>query len=389
MRNKLVTEVCARLDSWFEKASGYQGFGCIPEEGLFIYGAGDLGSLALKYCESCDLSVAGVVDTVKEGLLETGIAHYSVQRPESICAGSRRNSPILIAVSTSSVETIASYLRTIGWKRIMPFYALTSIARAGHPLQNGWLIGETTTTERGIAKDLCEVWGDETSVRHYEAFIAWHSDYSEVDLRHCKIEPNSRYAISDVVRKFQYRRPKVFVDVGSHLGESVIRLNKAGLRFENYILIEPDPSSRSMLEASCPQIIPLESRYSIHGDVMSSDQGSTPFRGGLGYCSQVVTQGLELRKTQCLDAYDLEPDYIKVHTEGQEARVLRAKESIFSYRPVITFSVYHQRTGFYKDILDTINLFSGYRWLFRLHSYQGTGAFVYGIPAQKLFNNLN
>ena len=49
---------------------------------------------------------------------------------------------------------------------------------------------------------------------------------------------------------------------------------------------------------------------------------------------------------------------------------------------MIAYSVYHRREGFYEDIAEIMKLFEGYNWFFRLHSFHGTGAFVYAIPTE-------
>jgi hypothetical protein len=75
------------------------------------------------------------------------------------------------------------------------------------------------------------------------------------------------------------------------------------------------------------------------------------------------------------------PDLIKIHTEGSELDILKgAAKTIKRYNPLLAYSVYHNRDGLCRAIIEPMKSFDNYLWYFRLHCYQGTGAFVYGVP---------
>jgi hypothetical protein len=77
----------------------------------------------------------------------------------------------------------------------------------------------------------------------------------------------------------------------------------------------------------------------------------------------------------------LDANLLKVHTEGSELEILKgAENTIRSRKPLFMYSVYHRREGFCGDIAEAMLLFPGYKWYFRQHGFQGSGAFVYAIP---------
>ena len=41
------------------------------KQGIYIYGAGELGKLALNYCEACKIKIMGVIDNYKSGYLKS------------------------------------------------------------------------------------------------------------------------------------------------------------------------------------------------------------------------------------------------------------------------------------------------------------------------------
>jgi FkbM family methyltransferase len=351
------------------------------EQGVYLYGAGELGKLALDYCEACGTPVLAFLDKMGRAPLSSKFGNeYSVIYPDSIEDNHIREKLVLVAVATHSYWAIHRELESLGWKNISPFYALTSKHSADHPLQNGWRLGTVSDHEINIVRSICELWPDEQSWDHYEAFLAWHGASAETDVIVSGINTNQRYGIPEVLAALQSRQ-RQFIDVGSHVGESIKRTNELGVFFDDYVLFEPDPASLTFLKQNVKNLIPVSAKVTLNQCVLADARQSVKYQAGLGYCSQIWEQSSNSQEAYDLDRFELNPDFLKVHTEGSESLILKgARATIQRSRPVIAYSVYHRREGFYSDIFDVISIFSGYKWYFRLHSYQGTGAFVYGIP---------
>lgn len=349
--------------------------------GIYIYGAGELGKLAVEYCEACGINVIAVLDNYKTGVIKSPLGmEYQIFSPDEIADSRRFTSIIAVAIATMPFTPISNFLMNIGWKNIVPFYSLTSEERMGHPLKNGWLIRDISPMEHFCVSHIMANWSDVTSEAHYNAFISWHSDHSELSLVDTPIKVNERYVINQLLDFFSCRN-KQFIDVGSHDGGVVKRLNATGVNFSEYILIEPDLTSRKSLYVIAEQLHANGSSVKIFDYVISDCSRSEPFIDGLGYCSQIWSGAADVKNAVSIDELNLKPDFIKIHTEGSELKALMgAKTTIKTYHPALAFSVYHTRNGFCNDIYEAMKEFHGYRWYFRLHSYQGTGAFVYAIP---------
>jgi|SaaInlStandDraft_5_1057022.scaffolds.fasta_scaffold11342_3 FkbM family methyltransferase len=350
-------------------------------QGVYIYGAGDLGLLALDYCESCNIPVLGILDRSRTGVFRSKTGRdYIIASPDSNKEDVNRAAAVVVTIATLPFGPIRNQLHSYGWEFVFPFYNLADHARKGHPLQNGWKLADVTQHEFDTVEWLCRQWSDKVSWRHYEAFIAWHCDNTEVKLSECPINTDQRYVIPELLAALASSHQQ-FVDVGSHRGETIARLNRAGLRFDEYILIEPDELSRSHLSSHQHDFLPKGSRVSINEHVLGKSNHLSTFKEGLGYCSQIWGESKYERRVIPLDELELTPDFIKVHTEGTEWDILQgAKNTVLRSRPCLAFSVYHRREGFYNDIAGAMELFHGYQWFFRLHSYQGTGGFVYAVP---------
>lgn len=350
------------------------------DRGVVVYGAGELGRLAVDYFEASDIKVLGVLDQARTGEVRGRSRAYRVC---DLQEGLRRwgpRAPVAVAVATTASGPIQDNLRHAGWQSPVPFYALTGTPSAGHPLRSGWTAGRVSDTEALRILDICRRWADPASLAHYEAFIAWHSDFTELQPQDVPIIPAQRYVL-DGLLAFLRIRHRQFVDVGSHLGESVQRLTQADVTFQEYVLVEPDDRSRAALTAAVAEMVPLDACVRVHDGALGDCAGSVTYAQGLGYCSQVWAGGHSAKRMQRLDDLDVAPDFLKVHTEGSEGEVLAgAALTIDRFRPALVFSVYHDRNGLSDIIHAAITRHADYRWYFRLHSFQGTGAFVYGIP---------
>lgn len=334
-----------------------------PYSGVYIYGAGDLGSLAIEYCESCSIPILGILDRIKTGVMYTKKHAYSILSPDLIPEHIKKNTLIAVAVATVPFRPIRSQLESCGWEYVIPFYRLTAMQRSGHPLRNGWFLGDLSCQEIETVEWICRQWGDVESLVHYAAFLSWHKNNTELDLMDYSIKPEDRYAIQPLLDFLTCRNQQI-LDIGSHHGESGRRLSNAGIFFSEYILIEPDPISREYLTSIAYDIFPKSSQIIIRSDVLGATRCLGEFAEGFGYCSQIWPRST-VREIVPVDDLHLSPDFIKIHTEGSEWDILQgARNTIIKASPGLAFSVYHSRSGFCNDIAGAMRMFPGYHWFF-------------------------
>jgi hypothetical protein len=352
--------------------------------GVYIYGAGELGLLALQYCEACNIPILGFLDQMRDTPVPSASRiSYPVFHPHSYAGKVDKSKCIAVAIATQPFHPIRNSLLELGWTEVVPFYHLTSTPSECHPLKNGWRLGSVNDEEIGLAREIFARWADDHSRQHYEAFLAWHRSYTEITLSDAPISVNDRYVIPEVVAALKGRTNQL-VDIGAHVGESIRRMNAAAVTFSDYVVFEPDTSSCAALEPELAKLIPPGATSKIVPQVLDSCRQKVAFQSGLGYCSQIWTHGNICLDSYALDDFNLKPDFLKIHTEGKEAEILAgARETVKGSRPVIAYSVYHRREGFYNDIFSVMSAVLDYKWHFRLHSFQGTGAFVYGIPLSR------
>lgn len=351
--------------------------------GIFIYGAGELGQLAIDYCEACKIQILGLLDSYKKGyLLSQSNNKYFIKSPNEIDEFYKTKYLIAIAIANIEINPIISYLRKKGWEKSLPFYDITSKKRNGHPLNNGWKIGTMSKHEKSAVKYIFQKLEDKTSKKHYESFLSWHSSSQEINQKKYPIKFNERYIppffINAIIKSNRF---KSLIDIGSHHGEIIKKLNNVNIFFKNYHLFEPDPKSRNYLYRNKLKISPKGSKLKISKKLIANSEKKLGFANNFGHCSQIWSQAKNKINTYKIDTFNFKPDLIKIHTEGSELDILMgAKQTINNFNPFLVFSIYHRREGFFSDITTPIDIFKNYKWFFRLHSFQGTGAFIYAVP---------
>ena len=111
---------------------------------------------------------------------------------------------------------------------------------------------------------------------------------------------------------------------------------------------------------------------------------TAPFHDGLDYASQLSDTGRMRVTTRPLDALGLSPSFIKLHLEGAELAALKgARQTLLSSRPVVAATVYHNADGIWRTPLWLMETLPDYQFLFRAHSWCGTGAVIYAIPDER------
>jgi FkbM family methyltransferase len=356
----------------------------IPDvsNGVYLYGAGDLGALALEFCILSGINVIGILDRSQSGEMGVGESLVAILNPADILSKKLMDVPVFVTIANIPIQPIIDSLKLQGWKSVMPFYALATKSRAQHPLSNGWRIGVVSDREMNDVEEICEKWADNESLEQYNSYVSWHLDYTEIT----PIKTEIRYATEFAIPFIKDRMGQL-VDIGSHEAQMPRRLSSMGFHFEEYILIEPDTLSFRKLQNEASHYFAHTSRLSVVNSILSEKAGQIGFAQGLGYCSQIRHDIEPNSQATTLDNLELRPDLLKIHTEGSELDIIMGgHKTILCHEPIIMFTVYHNRLGFTKSIIEPMRMFEDYVWHFRQHSFQGTGAVVYGFPQSGTFS---
>lgn len=355
-----------------------------PDPPLALYGAGNLGLLAREFLAAVGRDFRTVIDrNARQAAQEPCWSGASLIHPDGVPAAAKRDLRLAVCVVTSPYVPIERSLLDLGFEDVVPFYDLAENFRDRHPLSNGWFASPLGAPDREKTAEVLALWDDDVSRAHHLQFLAWRRLREEWTFEAAPIPACSRFFIPEVVGAL--RGDECLLDGGAHHGsviEAFVKQTKGW--FRKIAAIEPDPSNRAVLSDRLQSWLPDDSRVTVYDCVLANSEDTALFHEGLGYASQLSPTGRMRVVTRPLDALGLSPTFLKLHLEGAELPALKgARETLLSSRPIVAATVYHNADGIWKTPLWLMQTLPDYRFLFRAHSWCGTGAVVYAIPDER------
>jgi FkbM family methyltransferase len=351
---------------------------------LAVYGAGKMGLLARDFLAAVGHQLVMVVDRDARRLArEPSWCSNSVLAPDAAMQYAKDGLRILVCVVTAPYVPIERALLQLGFQDIVPFYDLAESFRSVHPLSNGWFAAPLTAIDREKTAAVLARWDDDISRAHHLQFLAWRRLREEWVFDAAATPDCARYFIPEVTSVLN--GDEFLLDAGAHDGsvtQAFVRQVQGA--FRRIAAIEPDPVNRAWLADNLQSWLPADSRITVYDCALAEKEGDALFHDGLDYASQLSPTGRTRIATRPLDALALSPTFMKVHLEGGELAALQgARATLLANRPVIAVTVYHNADGIWKTPHWLMQLLPDYRFLFRAHSWCGTGAVVYAIPKER------
>lgn len=350
-----------------------------------LYGAGKLGRMAMDFFGHIGVRPELVVDANADALRrDPDWRDCRLLAPAAVPAEARASLPLLVSIATLRFEDLAGELRAQGWRDVVPIYDVVEAYRERYPLGNGWFMGDVDAAGRAAIEQVLAGWSDDVSRAHHLQFMAWHRLREDWVFDGAPVDAERRYFIPEVITLLDGR--ETFVDVGAHQGESAAAFRRVvDDRFDHILMFEPDPGNAAIAQAALDRLPePLRAKHRLLRKALSRSDGSRAFFAGLGYASQLCGQGKDTAETLTLDEMAVTPSYVKLHLEGHELDALRGAEATLRRcRPIVAATAYHSDAGLWELPTWLMSTLSGYRHYLRLHSWCGTGAVIYSLPAER------
>lgn len=350
---------------------------------IALYGAGNLGRMAREFLDAVGRPFDLVIDRNAAGLRnEPYWWGHRVMAPGAVPEEIKRSHVVLVTVATAEYVPVEDALREEGFEQIVPFYDFAEGFRQVHPLSNGWFAGPISDREQDMIGRVLEGYADDVSRAHHLQFLAWRRLRQEWTFDGAPVTGGDRFFIPEIM--VVLGDDEIFVDAGAHHGSVIDAFTaRTNGRFASIVAVEPDAANRERLLATIEATMPGDDRVVILNCALGSAPGEARFHAGLGYASQLSATGRESVRVAKLD--DLTAaSFVKLHLEGGELDALKGgREMLARDRPIVAATVYHNDDGIWRTPLWLMETLPGYRFLFRLHSWCGTGAVIYAIPEER------
>jgi len=352
---------------------------------LAIYGAGNLGRLARDFLAVVGHKLVMVIDRDARRLAqEPSWSSVPLLGLDEAAQHAKDGLRIAVCVVTAPYVPIERSLQQLGFEDIVPFFDLSESFRSVHPLSNGWFAAPLTAFDREKTAEVLARWDDDVSRAHHLQFLAWRRLREEWVFDAAPTPDCARFFIPEVAGVLN--DDEFLLDAGAHDGsvsQAFVRHTKGA--FRRIAAIEPDPSNRARLEANLQSWLPADPRVTVYDCALAEAEGDALFHDGLDYASQLSQTGRMRVRTRPLDALGVSPTFIKLHLEGAELVALKgAKRTLLEARPLIAATVYHNDDGIWRTASWLMETLADYRFLFRNHSWCGTGAVIYAIPHERV-----
>lgn len=354
-----------------------------PDRPLALYGAGNFGVMARDFLKAVGQDFAVVIDRNAAALSEaTEWSGVSLMHPDAVPAATKVQALLAVSVVTSPYVPLEQELRERGFAHVVPFYDVAENFRRIHPLSNGWFAAPLSAAGCDNAGEVMVRWDDDISRAHYLQFLAWRRLREEWNFAGAPMPSCARFFIPEI--EAVLRDDESLLDAGAHHGGVMQAfLQRTRGKFSGILAVEPDRFNRAQLETAVQSAVPGGS-VTIHDFALADTDGSALFHDGLGYASQIAATGKTRVDTRRLDGLGLSPSFVKLHLEGGELAALKgARETLIAERPIVAVTVYHNADGIWQTPLWLMQTLPRYRFLFRAHSWCGTGAVVYAIPQER------
>ena len=351
---------------------------------LALYGAGNMGRLARNFLATVGQDPVMVIDRDARHLAqEPSWSGDRLVRPDEAAELAKDGLRIAVSVVTAPYVQLERSLQQLGFDDIVPFYDLAESFRRVHPLSNGWFAAPLTAFDQAKTAEVLARWDDDISRAHHLQFLAWRRLREEWIFDAAPIPNYTRFFIPEVASVLD--DDEFLLDAGAHDGSvSQAFVQHTNGAFRRIAAIEPDPSNRARLEANLQSRLPDDARVIVYDCVLAENEREALFHEGLDYASQLSPTGRMRVTTRPLDTLGLSPTFVKLHLEGAELAALKgARQTLLDCRPLIAASVYHNDDGIWKTASWLMETLTDYRFLFRNHSWCGTGAVIYVIPDER------
>jgi FkbM family methyltransferase len=351
---------------------------------IALYGAGNLGRMAREFLGVVERPCDYVIDRNAADLAsDPDWRDHTLLRPEDVPDEVKQNHVLLVTVATAPYAPLEAALRDAGFAHVVPFYDFAEGLRTLHPLSNGWFARPFSDIDVHMTRQVLDGFGDDISRAHHLQFLAWRRLRQEWTFDGAPVTGGDRFFIPEVAEILG--SDETFIDAGAHHGRVIETfMERVNGRFRRIVAVEPDVVNRKKLMSFLDSARPGDTSIAIFDCALGSDAGEARFHSGLGYASQISTTGQHAVRVEILDA--LGPaSFLKLHLEGAELEALKgARELLRRDRPIVAATVYHNADGIWRTPAWLMETLTGYRILFRLHSWCGTGAVVYAIPEERL-----
>lgn len=349
------------------------------QEGIVLFGAGNLGKKALRALRGNDIEPLAFSDNATP-LWGAEVEGVKVLSPADAAARFGRSATFM--VTTMDHHSVRRQLLDSGCQRIAAFPSLFWKSPASFLPFFCLETPRQTLSHAARLRKAFGLWADIASRQEFLSQIAWRL-LGDFDLLSPPVA-GDQYFPEDLLALVPH---EVFVDCGAFDGDTIRAILRRRTDFRCLVAIEPDPVNFGRLRKYLSELPdPLQDKVSPRKAGVGVTTGKVRFEVTGTDHSKVSEQGgLEV---ECIALTDLleehRPTFVKMDVEGAELpALLAARQAMRRSSAIWAVSVYHRPEDLWQIPLLMHSCLNGHRFFLRRHSPAFYDLVCYAIPAKR------
>lgn len=338
---------------------------------LVVYGAGLAGRSVLSYLQSQGLTVAAFLDRNTSIGAVDGLPVYTCEEWAKVHGAT--DTCVIIGLFNHYVDIgeVECCLEQLGFGRIISLIEFVGDFPKDQPFRY-WLVPPSFYLENAErVQRMRAKLADDKSRQLLDSIIEY-----RITGKH-RVLPEfsaNQYFPEDLPA---WPQPVRLIDCGAYVGDSVLDMQKAGIKFEAVATFEPNIRQYQDLVSNLKFINSINYPCGV-----SNKNFQCGFNSSTGAGGHIVENGEEsivcVRLDDALPGFN--PTLIKMDVEGEELLALEGAECLIrKNRPGLAISVYHRAEHLWTvfEQLDALNL--GYSFYLRSHAHSTFDTVLYAM----------
>lgn len=352
---------------------------------VFIYGAGNAGTVTLKLLHDTGINIKGFFD--RRG--GAGVTHLGksvfTMNDNQLAKCNQDQDIIIIAIICGGrqLKDIWRELNEMGYKNILYFhevYSLLITNRLGSERKTSYMLTHDISANfRQIMLRIVEfasLLEDEESQSVFFNFL--NSILSSNPDLFSQANKQTQYFVTDIPFSKGYSR---FVDCGAFDGDTALTLHGWKGMIDAIACFEPDQENYNRLCFNLKKERVAKEQFFFPCGVWNKIE-MLSFLSGKQTAGSICETGESPILCVALDNVipDFRPTFIKMDVEGAEYEaLLGAKEIISYFKPDLAISVYHRIDHMWEIPLFIKTLVPSYKFYLRCHGSHGLETILYAV----------
>lgn len=359
----------------------------IDKENIILYGAGNLGIMAVELLNRANIKPKYIVDK-SELKIGTNINKIKILSPNDIPKDDIENATFAVCIVNFPFEEVREYLSSIGCKNIVPFWDVAEFFKEEIKVTNGWYCNSLSEIDKSNLYMVYNNFNDDISRALFIQVLFWRIRRQEIIFKDAQVRIEDKFFPIGIMPRLTEN--EFLIDCGAYNGNTIKSfMNYTNNKFKKVIAFEPDINNYKELLSFISTVEEgIGCKIITYPFGVGDIEEEKAFISGLGMAGRFGedTEGNYIKRVSLNNFLKNDSiTFLKIHVEGEEYKVLQGALNIIKKdRPIIIITIYHSIEGLWKISKLLMEELQNYCYYHRLHGYCGNESVLYVFPKERI-----